>query len=174
MLIALIKFSVYLCRIKRKKRFEVTIVVLMLLKSMILLVPILGPVVHFLYATQYIKTCIVVPSLVKKARLILERHQTSIKEGLEEIGSVNELLRIHNTIDQDIKDQNARYKRINAVFLVVDTIGPVLIVICILLANYRIGFPYLFLSCSCFNAAFTLALVVCAFYLAIFLRKSTG
>ena len=59
---------------------------------------------HWIYASQYLKTCVLVPSLIDKAKLVLERHNTQIKSSLEQIGSVPEFIRIHDQIDKEISD----------------------------------------------------------------------
>ena len=74
-LITFTSFAVYLYKIKRKNCFEMSIVTLLIIKIVTI---VIGPVIQFLFATQYIKTCIVVPGLVKKAEHILDKHQTTI------------------------------------------------------------------------------------------------
>ena len=36
-------------------------------------------IAHWAYASQYMKTCMLLPGLLNKARLLLERHQTTIR-----------------------------------------------------------------------------------------------
>ena len=93
---AFIAFAVYLYKIKRKSCFDITIVTLLMLKTVVIF---LGPIVHFLFATQYVKTCLVVPSLVKKAEQILQKHRGAIQNGIEETGSIPELLQANNSVE---------------------------------------------------------------------------
>ena len=60
------------------------------------------------------------PNLAKKAQLVVQRHQVAIKKGLQEPGSVQEFLRINNQVDQEIRAQNQKYKKVNLVFLLFD------------------------------------------------------
>ena len=56
----------------------------------------LSPIYHWIYASQYLKTCLLVPNLAQKAKLILERHHTAIKNGLDIIASVPEFVQSQN------------------------------------------------------------------------------
>ena len=38
-----------------------------------------GPIAHWTYASQYIKTCVLIPGLVDKVKLLMERHQSAIE-----------------------------------------------------------------------------------------------
>ena len=58
------------------------------------------------------------PNLAKKAQLVVQRHQVAIKKGLQEPGSVQEFLRINNQVDQEIKAQNQKFKKVNLGFAV--------------------------------------------------------
>ena len=51
---------------------------------------------HSVYASQYIKTCVLIPNLVEKARLVLERHHSAIGNGLANMGSIKDFVRIHD------------------------------------------------------------------------------
>ena len=95
-LVAVIAFAVYLHRINRKSCFDISIVTLLIVKTLVLF---LGPVVHLLFATQYVKTCLVVPRLRKKAELILQKHRGTIQNGIEETGSIPELLQANNAVE---------------------------------------------------------------------------
>ena len=43
----------------------------------------LGPICHWTYASQYMKTCFLTPSIGKKAQLLLLRHLTVIENEYE-------------------------------------------------------------------------------------------
>ena len=84
------------------------------------------------------------------------------------------MLQTNKGIDQDIKDQNAKYKRINGVFLCLDIVGSILVLVGVILTIVSYGTNFGFLYISCLDVFFTGVLVCCAFFLTNFLRKSTG
>ena len=58
-----------------------------------------GPVAHWIYASQYMKTCYLVPGLVNKARLLFKRHSITFESEYERTTSVAEFVRQNNSID---------------------------------------------------------------------------
>ena len=58
-----------------------------------------GPICHWIYASQYIKTCFLTQGIVKKAVLLLERHRTVIGNSYEHTSSFNNFVRKNVAID---------------------------------------------------------------------------
>ena len=104
MLILLVVFLIYVCRLDsifNRQRFELTILFLMIYRySIMMLFPetdifnyggrtlykvaifsswAVDHVCHWSYASQYLKTCFLVPDVVNKAYLLLAKHLTVIK-----------------------------------------------------------------------------------------------
>ena len=95
-------FAGFLIKHKRWKYFEVTILISMTLfyldkvslrsfgdkiyQSLLaatitnILQDVTCLIAHWAYASQYMKTCMLLPGLLNKARLLLERHQTTIRD----------------------------------------------------------------------------------------------
>ena len=57
---------------------------------------------HFTYALQYLKTCHILPRLVYKAKLIVERHQTVIENDYEITTLRSTYIQRHEMIDEAI------------------------------------------------------------------------
>ena len=91
---------------------------------------------------------------------------------MDSLGSISEFMRIHDEIDQEIKDQNARYTCIDRMFVISDLMIAFLIIGANIAGQFRLLSTYLL--CSVLDALFALVLVICAVYLAMKLRKSTG
>lgn len=63
----------------------------------------LGPICHWIYASQYLKTCFLTSGIVEKAVLIHERHQTVIEDQyLQKTMSYTHFISSHDAIDADI------------------------------------------------------------------------
>ena len=94
-LFILFAFFLYLIKLQRGERFEVTILISMATKNATFVVLAMydgiyendfiylivvslfwsaGPIAHWTYASQYIKTCVLIPGLVDKVKLLMERH----------------------------------------------------------------------------------------------------
>ena len=89
---------------------------------------------------QYIKTCILVPGLVRKAQLLFERHSRTIKNEFEGATSVDEFVRLHNEIDRDIKMQNNWYKTVGIAFVGVDFVLYLLLIAALFYLEYVVIF----------------------------------
>ena len=110
-LLALFVSMGYLIYHQHKERFQITIVAVMTLKYTLHIVRQVmslnqiqgtnavqvllysldvstGPISHWIYASQYMKTCCLVPGLVKRARLLLQRHCMTIANEYERTNSV--------------------------------------------------------------------------------------
>ena len=103
MVFVLILFTIYNRKIIHKQRFEVIILVCMFLVfplnaiaeikvfmkrikqnealyiSFLTIYKTVGPILHWIYASQYMKTCFLISGMVQKARLLFERHRTVIE-----------------------------------------------------------------------------------------------
>ena len=130
MLVVLALLGFFMIKHKRVQRFVVTIFASMAIKYTIwvfyftfktsidqnkLLSVVLftiasasGPITHCIYASQYTKTCVLIPGLAKRARLLMDKHQSTIENGYELKIPVKEFLRIHKEIVIDIKKEKAR------------------------------------------------------------------
>ena len=108
-LTALFAFLVYFLFRGRRQRFEVTIILAMSVKYTIHMILAIimkrqididkktsvlllslenaaGPIAHWTYASQYMKTCILIPGLIRKAGLLFESHSKTIKNELRGVG----------------------------------------------------------------------------------------
>ena len=84
-----------------------------------ILAEMLGPIYHWTYASQYLKTCFLTKDIIKRAVLLFQRNKTTIVEH----GSTqywNEFVREHNKIDEALKNEKSRTKAIKRVFLFID------------------------------------------------------
>ena len=81
-----------------------------------------GPIYHWSYASQYLKTCKLVPGLVNTASLLMARHLTVIENEYGRQTTTSEFVRQHDNIDQDIKAEKIRRKRISRNFAIADVI----------------------------------------------------
>ena len=81
-----------------------------------------GPIYHWSYASQYMKTCKLVPGLVNTASLLMARHLTVIENEYGRQTTTSEFVRQHSSIDQDIKAEKKRRKRISRNFAIVDAV----------------------------------------------------
>ena len=82
------------------------------------------------------KTCILVPGLVSKAKLLFERHSRTIENEFEGATSVDEFVRLHNEIDLDIKMQNNWYKTVGIAFVGVDFVLYLLLIAALFYLEY--------------------------------------
>ena len=80
----------------------------------------LGPISHWTFASQYMKTCFLTKGIVKKACLLLERHQTVIENELEHSNTLNSFFIKHAYIDQEVKNEQAKSNYIQKIFLIID------------------------------------------------------
>ena len=66
------------------------------------------------------KTYMLIPSLVSKAKLLVERHQTVIDNEYQIMTSASDFVRKHNEIDTDIKIEKERSKKVDRKFFILD------------------------------------------------------
>ena len=202
LLTALLAFLVYFLFRGRRQRFEVTIILVMSIKYAIVMANAIlgkrsadltkqtqvillsiqnaaGPIAHWTYASQYMKTCILVPGLVSKAKLLFERHSRTIENEFEGATSVDEFVRLHNEIDRDIKKQNNWYKTVSMAFVVVDFVLYVFLIAAFSSLEYQVIFhigtraasKILKMLAPVLEVIIALILAFCAFYLAEALKK---
>lgn len=86
----------------------------------------LGTICHWAYASQYLKTCILLPNMVSKARLLLERYQNAIENNCTKITLHSEFVNRDIAIDTEMKFERARNKKVSANFLKVDILLSIL------------------------------------------------
>ena len=118
-------FASFLYKIKRRERFEMTILIFNSLKyanwtiyalfsdkidgnrSLQIISQILfdstGPISHWAYASQYMQTCILIPGLVYKAQLLMERHRDVIMDEYKLTTATDIFVKKHKEIDEDIE-----------------------------------------------------------------------
>ena len=60
---------------------------------------ILSPICHWVYASQYVKTCFLALGMVKKARLLLARHLTIIEDEFKLNLPPSDFIKRHTEID---------------------------------------------------------------------------
>ena len=85
-------------------------------------------IANWTYVSQYIKTCVLLPNLVSKAKLLQESHHAAVWGSYKNFSTSKEFFDINDLIDKDIKKQNVRFKRIGLLFLVVDMIASAVII----------------------------------------------
>ena len=128
------------------------------------------------------KTCILVPGLVSKAKLLFERHSRTIENDFEGATSVDEFVRLHNEIDWDIKWQNTLYRRVSIAFVAVDFALYLIFFGSFTSLQYEVIFhrgtleaqKILKLLLPVLDVIVALILAFCALYLAKSLKKTTG
>ena len=93
------------------------------------------------------------------------------------MSSVEQFLQINNQVDKEIRDQNKRYKKVNLVFIITDSVNSIAILGASIWGIYELVYlhkAYIYAFESILVAILTLILGLCALYLAISLHKSTG
>ena len=149
MLLILIAFTVYIVKHRRRERFELLIIFWMTIKY------VTGTINHcfydkmneleknifyglyfsassitqWIYASQYMKTCILIPGLFNKANLLMKRHITADERECELTASNNSFLRKNSEIDADIKAEKVRNREIDKTFYSLD-IAVVIAILC--------------------------------------------
>lgn len=135
--------TIYVIKLERFKRFELTILIAIFLKYsdtifihffsdyimssnlrifvIYTLYYVVNPVHHWAFASQYIKTCLILPGLVQRARLLLERHLTNIEIDKALYTSAKDFLLKHSEIDADVQVERSKRKKIEMVFFIVDS-----------------------------------------------------
>ena len=87
----------------------------------------LGPFCHWIYASQYLKTCFLTSGIVNKALLLLARHKTVIENEYNRTSLMSDFIRNNDAIDTDIKNERNRSKRIHKTFFMIDLVSAVLV-----------------------------------------------
>ena len=59
----------------------------------------LGPICHWTYASQYLKTCFLTKGIVKRAVLLFQRHKAVIENDYETTSQLDEFVQKHSSID---------------------------------------------------------------------------
>ena len=145
-----------------------------------------GPICHWAYASQYVKTCFLNPSVVKKANLLLGRHLTVIENEYEPTTLVSDFIRQHDLIDADIQKEKRKNKTLGKIFLIIDILITVFIITIEAFLYYNwheeilnkdpdasIKFALQYLP-PIFDVVFALILAVSAIYLAKSVKRLAG
>ena len=145
----IIALAVYFIKIKRYQWFEWAIIVCLFMKYalyalyalypedeftqlvggpksalfiiLVSLIFTLGPISHMIYTSQYVKTCFLVRGMEKKAVLLFERHKTVIDQ-YDSTLQWKEFVHKHNSIDEMMKQEIARSRKIYKIFLFIDIV----------------------------------------------------
>ena len=86
-------------------------------------------ITQWIYASQYVKTCILIPGLFNKANLLMQRYFTAIEREHEFTKSNDSFLRKNSEIDADIKAEKVRNREIDKAFYRLD-IAVVIAILC--------------------------------------------
>ena len=97
---------------------------------LITLASISGPISHWAYASQYMKTCMLIPGLTSRARLLMEKHKNTIENEFEQSLAACEFVRIHKEIDEDIKTEKQRAQKLSLQFVKVDCLVITTLLVC--------------------------------------------
>ena len=139
-------FAIYFIKIKRWQRFEWTIIVCMFLKYTLLSINYksalyewihdrdtrfiifvafyrtLGPICHWIYCSQYLKTCFSIQSIGKRAILLFQRHKIAISNNYQQNMKWDDFIRNHQEIDKDMKKEKVKGLMIHRIFIIIDMI----------------------------------------------------
>ena len=85
-----------------------------------------GTICHWAYASQYLKTCILLPNMVTKARLLLERYRNTTENHCTKITLHSEFVSREFAIDTEMQIEKTRNKKVSTSFLKVDIILSIL------------------------------------------------
>ena len=88
-----------------------------------------GSITQWIYASQYMKTCILIPGLFNKANLLTQRYIAAIEREHEFTTSNDSFLRKNSEIDADIKAEKERNRKIDKNFYRLD-IAVVIAILC--------------------------------------------
>ena len=134
---------IYFISIKRWSRFEWTIIVCMTIKyTLFELVTVddinswigegssltivfmtlyssLGPICHWVYASQYIKTCFLIKGIVKRAILLFQSNK-AVVDKFESSVKWDKFVCEQITIDEGMQREKSRAKTIQKIFLSTD------------------------------------------------------
>ena len=81
----------------------------------------LGPIYHWTYASQYLKTCLLTRGILKRAILLFQRNKTVIDE--HDLNSQwFEFVQKNETIDVTLNYEKSRAKKIRKIFLFIDIV----------------------------------------------------
>ena len=145
----------------------------------------LGPICHWTYASQYLKTCFLTKGIVKRAILLFQRHKAVIKKDYETTLQLDEFIRRHSSINETMQNEKTRAKSIKRIFLFIDLLLMVTIpaVFGFLwyqfyhpkdgITHQQIGSAIRYLPPS-LEVVFSLVLVFSACYIASWVKNSTG
>ena len=139
MVLFLLVFGVYLLKHRRYQSFELKILVSMLITYA------LSPVIyklapeeshpssihaiqislklfyHWVYTSQYIKTCMLLPSIINNMRLLVQSYHM-ITESQENLNWTKDFMKEHEEIDKAIQSEKKRVRAINKSFQIYDLI----------------------------------------------------
>ena len=82
----------------------------------------LGPISHWIYASQYLKTSLLIKELVERAFLLSKKHKAVIDkfDKQDQISQWKNFIQKHNQIDGAMQLEKARTKRVHKIFLFID------------------------------------------------------
>ena len=125
-LLAIVGLCFFLCKHRRKGWFQFKVILCLSIKRILILIlsgtPIdgkpdafifvvegsLGVYAQWIYASQYMKTCNILPYLVKNAQLLVQRHKAGTENWREVAGLNSTFMSMHESIDSAIKETKAR------------------------------------------------------------------
>lgn len=82
---------------------------------------------HWIYTSQYVKTCLLTQGIVKKALLVYERHQSFIDKEYRPSIPIDVFVRENKSIDMEVKYEKNRKRTVKKIFIAVDIFAVVLI-----------------------------------------------
>ena len=136
---------------------------------------------HWIYTSQYLKTCMLLPSMVKKMHLLMESYHKTQENQFEVVKINSSFLIKHEGIDFAIQKEKRRIKIISRNFQIVDAVvGATLLASFMLLTmklnsikfenpNQAFG-PFEWV----FALVFGISLAVSASYLSKSVKQATG
>ena len=80
----------------------------------------LGPICHWIYASQYIKTSFLTKGIVKRAILLFQRNK-AVVDKFEPSSQWNKVVREQSTIDEGMQSEKSRAMKIHKIFLSIDS-----------------------------------------------------
>ena len=200
-LLLLLTVAVYFVKNGRNNRFEWTILFFIFLKYTIYILLLLdvvreeiiksdtftfvlgslsytsGPIMHWIYVSQYIKTCCLSTGIVKRAYLLLMRHRTVIDNNYETTSECSDFVRNHMSIDRDMQTERDKSRSVHRIFLVIDILIQISLPVIYGFIMYYELYQYkrgaditairyvTYLFTPALDAIFSLLLVIAALYL---------
>ena len=87
---------------------------------MIALIGFFTEAYHWTFASQYLQTCILIPSIVKKKILLLKMYEEKIENQFTPQGLSEEFLERHDMFDFTIAQEKNKTKKIKKVFVFIN------------------------------------------------------